>query len=444
MKFPGIIGGTKSANYYGQIIKTIHIILENEEFISRYKNGDKAFSRDRVFTFKTLVVFLMSQLQRAIQRELDDFVREIRQSGASLARVSKAAFSKARNKLKHGAFVELREIIVKDFYVNCPFKQSWKGYRVIGVDGSTAELPNSDEVQQEFGVHTVRPDGKKICVARICELFDPMNNLTIAGKLSSLKASETAMFWDMFQADKTLGAGDIFIFDRYYFSSVMAIALHERGADFCFRVKQNWSPVMRMVENNQTDELIELGIQKKATSKANKLGITTKKITCRLVRIQLENGENEFLLTSLTDSTKISVEDLRQLYFFRWGIEEHYKKLKHRVCIENFSGKSVESVYQDYYAKLFIINLTSVLIQPVDKVLEEAPKKKYVHQVNYTEALSKMKFVPVKLFIKNKVKSVIATLHQWFVSTTEPIRPGRKYKRTKLPKRKYHQNYKPV
>ena len=386
----------------------------------------------------------MSQLQRAIQRELDDFVKEIGKPGASLVRVGKSAFSRARHKLKHGAFIELRELIVKDFYINAPFRTDWKGYRVIGIDGSTAELPNSDEVQKKFGVHTVRPDGKKICVARICEMYDPLNNLTLGGRLASLKNSETSMFGDMLKADKTLGAGDIFIFDRYYYSSVLAFTLHERGADFCFRMKQNGASVRRMIENKQTDELFELGIHKKATSKAKKLGITTKKIACRLVRIQLENGENEFLLTSLTDRTKFSVEDIKQLYFFRWGIEENYKKLKHRVCIENFSGKSVESVYQDYYAKLFIINLTSVLIQPVDKVLEEAPKEKHIHKVNYTAALSKMKFVPVKLFIKNKVRSVIATLHQWFITTTEPIRRGRKFKRTKLPKRKYHQTYKPV
>jgi hypothetical protein len=386
----------------------------------------------------------MSQLQRAIQRELDDFVREIREPGASLVRVSKAAFSKARNKLKHGAFIELRELIVKDFYLNAPFRKNWKGYRVIGIDGSTAELPNSKEIQKEFGVHTVRPDGKKICVARICEMYDPLNNLTLAGKLASLKNSETSMFGALLEADKTLGAGDIFIFDRYYYSSVLAFTLHERGADFCFRMKKNSKRVVQMLEDKQEDVTLELTIDRKAKARARKQGITTKKLICRLVHIRLENGEDEFLLTSLTDKAKISVKDIKQLYFFRWGIEEHYKKLKHRVCIENFSGKSVESVYQDYYAKLFIINLTSVLIQPVDKVLQDAPKEKFIHRVNYTEALSKMKFVPINLFIKKQVKSVIATLHQWFIKTTEPIRPGRKFKRTKLPKRKYHQTYKPV
>lgn len=442
MSIPGIIGGTGSTNLYGQIINKIHIALKNENFITRYKNGEKSFSRDRVFTFRALVVFLMSQLQRAIQRELDDFINKIREPEASLARVSKAAFSKARNKLKHGAFIALGEIILEEFY-SSPMKKTWKGYRVIAIDGSTAEVPNSIEVQQEFGVHTVRPDGKKICVARICEMYDPLNHLSIAGKIAPFVKSETALAWEMLSENKTLGKGDLFIFDRYFFSSTLAFYLREKGAQFCFRVKKNFGEVTKMLKNGQTDVTIELTLNQKSKKKAKELGISTKTISCRLVKLQLESGEDEFLLTSLIDPA-ICPEDLKELYFLRWGIEENYKKLKHRVCIENFSGKSVESIYQDYYAKLFIINLTSVLIQPVDKVLQDNPKEKFIHKVNYTEALSKMKFVPIQLFIKNKVEETIAILHHWFINTTEPVRSGRKFKRLTLPKRKYHQNYKQV
>jgi hypothetical protein len=386
----------------------------------------------------------MSQLQRAIQRELDDFIKAIREPGSSLARVSKGAFCKARNKLKHGAFIALGEIILEDFYSNCPFRKTWKGYRLISTDGSTAEVPNSEALEKEFGVHTLREDGKKTCLARICEMYDPLNNLSIAGKIGPFVKGETALVWDILNENKTFGKGDIFIFDRAFYSSALAFYLHERGTDFCFRVKRNWGVVKKMVKNDDRDVILELTLHRKSRKRAQELGVTTKKMNCRLVWITLESGEEEFLLTSLTNTEKISVADLKELYFFRWGIEEKYKKLKHKVCIENFSGKSVESVYQDYYAKLFIINLTSVLIQPVDRVLEDKPKKKFVHKVNYSEALAKMKFVPLSLFIKKQIEETIAILHQWFLKTTEPIRPGRKFKRPKLQKRKYPQNYKPV
>lgn len=389
------------------------------------------------------MVFLMSQLQRAIQRELDDFIYAIREPGASLTRVSKAAFSKARHKLKHEAFIALRELVVEDFYSNCPFKKTWNGYRLIGVDGSTVEVPNTDDVEEKFGVHAIRPDGKKICLARVCEMYDPLNNLSITGKIAPFVKSETALVWDMLSEHKGFGKGDIFIFDRYFYSSVLAFYLRQTGSDFCFRMKKNWGEVAKMIKNDQNDTLIDLAIYKKSSKKARELGLTGN-LECRLVRIRLESGEDEFLLTSLTDTEKVTINDLKQLYFSRWGIEEMYKKLKHKVCLENFSGKSVESIYQDYHAKIFILNLTSILIQPVDQVLTDEPKKKFVHKVNFSGALSKMKSVPVLLFIKNQVQETISVIHQWFIRTTEPVRPGRKFKRTKLPKRKYHQTYKPI
>jgi hypothetical protein len=43
------------------------------------------------------------------------------------------------------------------------------------------------------------------------------------------------------------------------------------------------------------------------------------------------------------------------------GIEEPYKRAKCRVEIENFSGRSALTVRQDFYAKIFAMNLTAML-----------------------------------------------------------------------------------
>ena len=118
--------------------------------------------------------------------------------------------------------------------------------------------------------------------------------------------------------------------------------------------------------------------------------------------------------------------------------------MKHKVCIENFSGKSLLSVYQDFHAKVCMLNLTAVLVHPIDEVLKDEPKETYTHQVNFTEALSKMKWAPIALFIKQQGMRAIRELLTWFYNTTEPIRKGRKFNRPKLPKRKFHMNYKPI
>ena len=80
----------------------------------------------------------------------------------------------------------------------------------------------------------------------------------------------------------------------------------------------------------------------------------------RLIRIQ--NGDKvQVLITSLIDTKRYPIEIFYDLYHSRWPVEEDYKFIKCRMELENFSGKSVLSVYQDFHAKIFTKNLVSIL-----------------------------------------------------------------------------------
>ena len=72
--------------------------------------------------------------------------------------------------------------------------------------------------------------------------------------------------------------------------------------------------------------------------------IATDPLPVRLIRVPLENGDIEILMTSLLDSTQFPSDLFGALYHERWGIEENFKTMKHRLQMENFTGKSVESV----------------------------------------------------------------------------------------------------
>ena len=120
----------------------------------------------------------------------------------------------------------------------------------------------------------------------------------------------------------------------------------------------------------------------------------------------------------------------KELYHLRWTVEENYKTSKYRIEIENFSGKSAESVYQDFHAKVFTMNLTAATTHPAqDVIASENGQKKYAYRINVTQALSKMKDSIVLLFIRSNIKELLNKLLELFISTIEPIRPGRKYPR---------------
>jgi len=243
-----------------------------------------------------------------------------------------------------------------------------------------------------------------------------------------------------------LKKNDLLVFDRYYASHLLFFYLEKRGVQFCFRMKKNWWKVVESFYNSGKDsKVVTLELPAKDKEQATALGIAKTKLKCRLTRIELEGGETEILLTSLVNEQIFTVADTKELYGLRWPVEDAYKTFKHKVCVENFSGKSVKSVLQDFYVKIFIMNLTAAAVRPINDALNKpSAKVKYTYQVNLIEAIATMKRAVVSFFITKQIGKALKRLFERMSNITEPIRPGRKFKRKHLPKRKHHMNYKPV
>ena len=125
-----------------------------------------------------------------------------------------------------------------------------------------------------------------------------------------------------------------------------------------------------------------------------------------------------------------------------------YRSIKCRMELENFSGKSALSVYQDFHPKVFAKNLVWIMAFPVqDHLDEDTTLKKHRYQINFTQAFSKSKGVIALLLNETtrRIRRLIADLQEIFKRTVEPIRPGRKYPRNhKARPRKFFTQYKPI
>jgi hypothetical protein len=386
----------------------------------------------------------MTNLQKGLQREIAAFSEAIQSEGGSIPEVSKSAFCRARNKLKPEAFTALSDIVTRKFYESGE-AQYWKGYRLIGVDGSTVELPNSKEIQAGYGVFKYRQDGKAVCMGRALMMYDTLNHITLHGSLGKMKESETAMLWKALPG-MSFNENDLLIFDRCFASHLLFFYLQKRGVQFCFRMKKDWWKVVEaFYKSGKESDIVELGMPAKDKEEAASLGITQPKIKVRMARVALDSGETEILLTSLIDEDVFTPGGLKELYGLRWPVEESYKTFKHKVCIENFSGKSKKAVLQDFYVKIFIMNLTAVAVRPINEALKRKPAKvKHPHQVNFIEAIATMKKAVVSFFLTGRVAEGLKRVVRRLSNNTEPVRRGRKFKRNHQPKRKYYMNYKPV
>ncbi len=90
-------------------------------------------------------------------------------------------------------------------------------------------------------------------------------------------------------------------------------------------------------------------------------------ITIRLVTVMLSTGEIEVLATSLLN--EFTPLNFKELYGLRWGVETFFGKLKGRLSLDNFTGKSVESIKQDLYSTILISNTETVIIKDIEQTI---------------------------------------------------------------------------
>jgi hypothetical protein len=96
-------------------------------------------------------------------------------------------------------------------------------------------------------------------------------------------------------------------------------------------------------------------------------------IELRLVRVELPSGKSEVLLTSLLDRQALPAEVFADLYHRRWGIETDYRRLKQTLCLDNFSGRSVTAVKQDFHAAQLLKNLALLMQQQRNQQIDKKP-----------------------------------------------------------------------
>jgi hypothetical protein len=408
------------------------------------------FSRDRKLGLKDLILLIMS-FNRAIQRELDEYFRKLSSKDFSIREVTKGALSQARTKLNPWAFSRLNEVATDTFYQDAEY-YTWLGHRLLAVDGTRLVLPNHPSIKEEFGECLFGPNAdspRSIAIGSM--LYDVLNQLTIDAQLApyknngNKKASERVLLQEHM---KKLQEGDLLLLDRGYPSLALFFLLQANGVEFCVRMKTGWwKQVREFKESGEKERVVRFTLPEKDRCKLSDYpGWADKSIECRLVRVELEDGEDEILCTSLTDPQTYPFEDFKDLYHLRWNEEEAYKLLKCRIEIENFSGKTARAVKQDFHAKVFLMTLCAAYAHPIEEKVRKEYKackdRKYDQQLNRTSAISMTKEILVSTFIKRQYRTALNAFDQIVYNTREIIRPDRKFERKHRLKKLYAMAYK--
>ena len=306
-------------------------------------------------------------------------------------------------------------------------------------------VPDEPDIVEAFGVNPGKENQKDCPLALVSVYYDVLNHISIDCSINHTAASER----DCAAAHLAYAhPNDLSILDRGYNAFWLYALYQTTNRYFCMRAKINQGLLYKQfAKSGKAQALITLEPNKRSVEQCLEKGLPTQPLKLRLVRVELEDGEVEVLITNLTDEQAFPASEFKELYHLRWGAEENYKRLKQWVEIENFSGKSVLSVKQDFYAKVLSTNLTAMVANAAQQQIDKTTAhRQHDYQVNFAQALSKMKntVIQLLLFSVRKLQAKLEALIDYIACTIEPIRRGRSYSRSqsKSKNRIFYCNYK--
>jgi hypothetical protein len=410
--------------------------LDSPQFAERHRVNAKAFTRERNLPLPQLMRFLLNLRKGANQDELDRFFEVVCEQPLADS-VSKSALSQARAKLRPEAFAELSRVVVDKAMRSLPLRR-WHGFRLLAVDGSMFLLPKEAAIVEAFG-----QTGEVTPQARFSRLYDVLNRLVVAADIEPQSVGERILAGEYLPGTQ---ADDLLLYDRGYPAFWLFAAHAAAQRHFCARVPRTFcAEVVAFAGGSERSQVITLTPGDEARRQCQAFGLPTDALHLRLIRVRLQGGEEELLITSLLDEEVFPAHFFKHLYHLRWGIEEAYKKEKCWAEVENFSGRTVHALKQDVLAKVLTLNLTAILVwvaQWMTQRLYQARRRAY--QVNFANALSKMKDNVVRLLSVEPPPELLQRLVCAMASEVEAIRPDRAFPRdikSTKPKR-FHPNYK--
>ena len=361
-------------------------------------NPDKDFTRRRKFPPEMLISFLVSQGASSTGNELDDFF-DFRPDSPSLS-----ALNQQRDKLKPQALEEVFRQLNRSLSTLEPPSV----YRHLAVDGASFSFFSRPQWASEDYFVSEGHSAKGFYSAHLNALYDLDTHTYKDALIQPVHCKdEFRAFCTMVDRLETPdGISDIFIADRGYCSYNNMAHVLEKKQFFLFRSKdvnvRGMAGHLPVPKEGAFDLCLAIVIKRSHSKKVTASGdyitfvdaassfdflpygsMDTYTIPVRVVRFPLDDGSYECLMTNLP-MDEFPMEDIKRLYFSRWGIETSFRKLKYTIGLNSFHSYKVEFMKQEIWAKLIAYNLTETIVSHT--VVETRKDTKFSYKVNFTAA----------------------------------------------------------
>ena len=418
----------KNTKLLSLILKETNNLITSDEYKEAYSLGN-SFSRKRKLSFSNTVHFICSALRKSISSEIDNFIEE--HTYLNFPNITKQAFSKARQNISPEAFNELCRLFVEKFYSLKKNLNTWNGFNILAIDGTSLQVPDTEECGKYFGLSS-NQNKTRTAVATASALYDVLNDIIVDARITKYKTSERYIAKQHIEVlvNRIPSKNSIVIFDRGYPSYDMFDHLNDKGLLFLMRLSTSFKLVQSI---DSDDSILEY-----------KLKGEIKKV--RVLRIKLSEDVTEVLVTNIYDE-KITTIEFKELYFLRWGVESKYKELKSSIKIEEFSGTKPIAIEQDFYTSIYLSMISGLIKKDADASIANANKDKSLnstYQSNRNFILGQVFKRIIKLLVKSRLRNkILKSILEKSIKIRSQVRCNRSCERKKKhPRKKHHHNIK--
>lgn len=338
------------------------------EFIPRVLSPERQtrpsdFTRQRKLPLHRLIVFVLHLVAKGRAEGMDieaiRFFGQARQGGLwpEAEPASRSAIGRRRAKVAWEVFRDLLQkanSLAEELWPAAA-DALWRGLRVLAADGSRFALPASDALRREFdpqsGLEHAGKGHYPQCL--VMTLYDVMRRLPLARSILPLASSERDMARQLLAQAP---ARSIVLFDRGFPQfELLDYLLHEFHGHFLMRGcgSNTFREIERFLQSGKSEDLILLRPSRsllKSLPAAQRRTIRSKTLRLRAIRLVSPQGELSVLLTDLLDAQAYPAQELIELYFRRWRIEEYFREEKIVMDVEAFHGKTPNAIRQELFA----------------------------------------------------------------------------------------------
>lgn len=392
--------------------RVMHVLsrVGDKEFQKEYLIKDSAFSREgsQKMSFEDMAMFVLSNTGKTLSLEILKYFNDTGNVGNT---ITKQALSKQRDNIKSQLFMDLNEIYINKVYESR--RETFNGYHLLSVDGSTSEIPNTKSMRETYGEAKASLTSSSNARAGLNGFYDSLNNLMVKLVVDKYQRGEKAVFLENVESVLQMYKGHkvVFIFDRGYICLSLLLELEKLGVKYLFRVPSNCFK-KEIEATNGDDSTIRIKITKERLKKMDpeeqKVYLERGFKEERFLKIPLDTGEIEYLLTNL-DETEASYEDFKDLYYKRWNIEKSFNILKNRLHIENISSRTKNGVEQEIQATVFLGNVVEDMTRETNEKIPKKDQNKYEYKVNVNVLSGVLKTYFLYFFCTKAVENEVKT-----------------------------------